>query len=222
MFKLISKDNTSDTYSCSCLFGSIKQTNVKNTSVTQKSADLQQITTCIYAHIGKYMENAIEFRSLRKMNTMNIDFQIVLKANEKLYGKNAHMQIVDGDKVETDIDGTVTHIYSLVKDGVLNTNGQFMKFIRENNSILYLQPLKFVFDRIGILDIQWEMLMEYTPTFWRAKQIHKEFIGKSVYFPFTKAGIKQRTYLCVYSQLLPMLYSNSVIFNRPESLIPMY
>ena len=220
MFKVISKDYTYDTHSCSCLFGSIKQTNVKNTSVTQKSTNLLQITTCIYAHIGKYMENAIEFRSLRKINTMNIDFQIILKANELLYGENATMCIVDGDIIDTDTDGNVTHNYSLVKDGVLKTKGQFMEFIRENNknNALNLQPLKFAFDRIGILDL----LIEDALTYWAARQIHKEFIGKSVYFPFTKDGIKQRTYLCVYSQLLPMLYSNSVIFNRPESLIPMY
>lgn len=221
-YELISTDSSENEHNC--IFNCIKYRYAESTKIKQYTDKLDLIIQSIYASLGRHMEAAIESRSLATVKKINIDFYIK-KSNRGDMEDTKPMDfvVIDGDITNTnETDNTTTHIYSIVKNGIINTKGQFMELIHKNVCLTILKPLIFVFDRIGILDIQWEMCMEYTPTFWRARKILHEFVGKSIYYPFTKAGIRNSTYLCVYSQLLPLVYSNSVIFNRPESQIPMY
>lgn len=221
-YKVISTNISNNKHNC--MLNCIKYRNAESTKITESCDKFEIIVQTIYGRLGRYMEDAIDSRSMSKMKTINIDLYINKSNNEDLEdNKPSDFVVIDSDTINTnENDNTTTHIYSIVKNGIINTKGQFMELIRKNISHGILKPLKFVFDRIAILNIQFEICMEYTPTFWSFRKIHHEFIGKSIYYPFTISGIKNCTYLRVYSQLLPLVYSNSILFNRPESQIPMY
>ncbi len=127
-----------------------------------------------------------------------------------------------GDDVTVHPDGSETHTYYIIRDGWIDTHHKFRELLEDNSRMLQLHQLQYVYNRLLWLNIIWKLPNQHITCSY-ARYIYNYLFGKKIYLPLTVSGIKVKTYLTFYSQLLSALYSHSTMF-RVESCksIPIY